>query len=215
MSLKVVGAGLGRTGTHSLKIGLERLFGKPCYHMVEVFQHPEHVAVWQAAADGEPVNWEDVFSGYGAAVDWPSSAFYKDQAQAYPEALVLLSVRDPELWWESAHNTIFRGAKGDGTFPGPNPEWSRMVETMMANRFTIDLNDKDHAIAAYNAHNEEVKRAIPADRLLVWTPTDGWEPICSRLGIPVPAEPFPLTNTRQEFLARFASPGGPVGPHAA
>ena len=206
MSLKVVGAGLGRTGTHSLKIALEQLLGAPCYHMVEVFQHPEHVPAWQDAADGKPVDWHALFSGYAAAVDWPAGSFYREIGEAFPDALVLLSVRDPQQWWESAHATIFGVADSPEAQSRMDPAWLKMVQTMMANRFTANLTDRDSAIAAFNRHNEEVKRTVPAERLLVWQPADGWAPICERLGVPVPSEPFPLTNTRAEFLAHHGPP---------
>jgi hypothetical protein len=206
MSLKVVGAGLGRTGTHSLKIALEKLLGKPCYHMIEVFSHPQHIPTWQAAAEGKPVHWPDVMSEYAAAVDWPASAYYKELAETYPDALVLLSVRSSESWWKSVNNTIFKFADDPEAMSRMDPNWFKMVTTMFQNRFTTQLSDRDACIAAYERHNEEVKRAIPAERLLVWTAADGYEPICKRLGLPVPSEPFPLTNTTEEFLAHHGPP---------
>ena len=205
MSLKIVGAGLGRTGTHSLKIALEMLLGAPCYHMVEVFQHLEHVPAWQDAADGKPVDWHALLAGYAAAVDWPASAYYKELAEAFPDAVVLLSTRSAESWWESAQATIFAGIGNPAARSRFDPAWFTMVETMMKNRFTPDLSDRDAAIAAFERHNAEVIRTIPPKRLVVWTATDGWEPICDALGLPIPAEPFPRTNTREEFHARHLS----------
>ena len=149
MSLQIVGAGLGRTGTHSLKVALEQLLGAPCYHMVEVFQHPEHVPVWQDAADNKPVDWHQLLAGYSAAVDWPVSAYYKELADAFPGALVLLSTRNPELWWESAHSTIFGVADNPDARAHMDPAWVKMIDTMMQNRFTPDLSDRDSAIAAF------------------------------------------------------------------
>src|SRR5579862_5982463 len=105
--MRVVGAGLGRTGTHSLKIALERLLGAPCYHMVEVFAHPEHVPAWRGAALGQMPDWHALFDGYAATVDWPSAAFWPELSEAFPETLVVLSVRDAEAWWQSASQTIF------------------------------------------------------------------------------------------------------------
>lgn len=113
MSLEVIGAGFGRTGTMSLKMALEDLGYGPCYHMIELFEHPEHVERWEAAVRGEPVDWEEMFVGYRASVDWPGAAFYKELSERYPEAKVILTVRDPEKWYESVRNTIFdlRGAE--------------------------------------------------------------------------------------------------------
>ncbi|HSI71633.1 MAG TPA: sulfotransferase, partial [Fimbriimonas sp.] len=123
MALKVVGAGLGRTGTHSLKLGLEKLLGAPCYHMAEVFERPQDVPVWHQAALGNMPDWDKFLAGYAAEVDWPSSAFWDELSQAYPESLILLSVRDPESWWESASQTIFGGISGAAE---RNPEWFEM-----------------------------------------------------------------------------------------
>ncbi len=106
MTLRVVGAGVGRTGTKSLSIAVAKLFDSPCYHMTEVFAHPEHIAPWHAAARGAMPDWNELFSGYAAAVDWPASAFWCELSVAFPDALVVLSLRDADTWWESADQTI-------------------------------------------------------------------------------------------------------------
>jgi len=200
MALKVVGAGLGRTGTHSLKIALEKLLGEPCYHMAEVFQQPQHIPDWHRAAENDMPNWDEFLSGYAASVDWPASAFWKEQSEAFPDSLILLSVRDPESWWNSASKTIFNPANGAG--PNNGSEWFQMIVALFTNRFVPDIHDREACIAAFNRHNEDVLRTAPQDRLLVWKVTDGWGPICDRLGLPIPEEPFPLTNTTEEFLSR-------------
>lgn len=133
MSLRVIGADVGRTGTMSLKLALERLLGAPCYHMREVFAHPEHVPVWRDAAQGRMPDWPALFEGYAAAVDWPAAAFWPEISRAFPDALVLLSLRDPGSWWQSAGDTIFpvsRRASG---------EWREMVDSLFASRFTAAL----------------------------------------------------------------------------
>ncbi len=202
MGLRVIGAGCGRTGTASLKLALERLLGTPCYHMLEVFQHPEHVPLWHQAAEGREPDWQALFAGYGAAVDWPASAFWPELMRAYPEALVLLSERDPEAWWESANETIFRSIDHN---PFATPEWKAMVHAMFRNRFGADIADRESCIAAFNVHNARVKGTVPAGRLLVWQAGEGWEPICKALALEVPAEPFPRSNTREEWRARAAT----------
>ncbi len=199
MALKVVGAGLGRTGTHSLKLALEILLGEPCYHMVEVFKHPEHVPQWHSAAEGNMPNWDTLLNGYAAAVDWPASAFWKELSEAYPDALVLLSVRDPEAWWRSTQNTIFKHIHTHSS-----DEWRAMVDSMFRTRFTTELHDHDACVGEFLRNSEEVRAAIPSSRLLVWQASDGWEPICSALGLPVPSQPFPLTNTTADWEAREA-----------
>jgi hypothetical protein len=198
MGLRVVGAGLGRTGTHSLKLALERLLGGPCYHMIEVFGRPDHVALWQRAIDGDGP-WETMFEGYRAAVDWPAAAFWRELSRAYPDALVLLSVRDGEGWWRSADQTIFEVFRRDRD-PAIDP-WLTMVTDLFHKTFTEDFLDRDTAIAAFERHNETVRAEVPAGRLLEWRPGDGWEPICSALGLPVPDEPFPHVNSTEDFRA--------------
>ena len=202
MTLRVIGAGHGRTGTHSLKIALEQLLGGPCYHMREVFDHPEHIPAWRAAAEGDMPDWDRLFEGYVAAVDWPAAAFWPELMEAYPEALVILSVRDSESWWQSASSTIFPGSRRFGEQDETGREWFEMVMAMMASRFTTDLENREVAIATYEANNQRARETVPAERLLEWTATDGWEPICEALGLPVPDEPFPLTNTTAEWKAR-------------
>jgi hypothetical protein len=195
VTLRVVGAGVGRTGTTSLKVALERLLGAPCYHMAEVITHPEHVASWSAAARGEPVDWDALFSGYAAAVDWPVSAFWPEIGAAFPDAILLHSVRDPASWWKSASTTIFPTSR---EAQGP---WREMLDEMFARRFTLALDDEAACLAALARHDADVRARAPKERLLEWRASDGWEPLCAALGVPVPAEPFPRVNTSDEFHA--------------
>lgn len=200
MALRVVGAGLGRTGTLSLKVALERLLGAPCYHMMELFSHPEHVSAWHGAARGEMPDWNEVMRGYRAAVDWPAAAFWGELSRAFPDAIILHSVRDPEAWWESASQTIFSRLRA-----APSDSWTDMVEAVMAERFTPALDDREAAIAAFERHNAEVRRSAPASRLLEWRAADGWEPLCKALGVPIPDEPFPRVNTRDDWQRMHSS----------
>ena len=195
--LRVVGAGVGRTGTLSLKVAFERLLGAPCYHMAEVLGKPEHVPLWLGATRGKLPDWHALMRGYAAAVDWPAAAFWPELADAFPEALVLLSVRDADTWWRSANGTIF-----PATQSAPSQQWREMIESMFASRFTSAIRDREASIAAFERHNAQVRARVPAHRLLIWRPGDGWAPLCERLGLPIPSEPFPHTNTTAEFLAR-------------
>jgi len=198
LALTVVGAGLGRTGTHSLKLALERLVGEPCYHMIEVFGHPDHVAMWHEAVRGNMPDWDELFAGYGAAVDWPAAAFWKEQSEAYPEALILLSTRDSASWWRSCDNTIFEVFRAaDATMPF---EWTAMVKDLFR-QFAGDALDQQSAIAAYERHNANVRATAPPDRLVDWRPGDGWAPLCAALGVAIPDEPFPHVNSTAEFRA--------------
>ena len=199
--LKVIGAGVGRTGTHSLKLALEQLLGGRCHHMVEVFAHPEQIPTWTDAIEGRPVDWAALMEGYTSQVDWPGASFWRELLAANPDALVLLSVRDPVEWYKSASNTIFPGMQ-DGS---GNP-WAASLRRLMAERFSDHFDNPDEMIAAYRRHNDAVRAAVPPAQLLEWAPSDGWEPICARLGVPVPAEPFPLTNTTPEFREMMGMP---------
>lgn len=206
MALKVVGAGLGRTGTHSLKLGLEQLLGGPCYHMTELFPRPDHLPVWHRAIKGEPVDWDQLLEGFVATVDWPGAAVWQEIHAAYPDAMVLLSAREsPEAWWTSFSGTILEVMQR-----GPTPEsadWLAMASDMLAGRFSPRYAERDAALAAYRAHNQAVRDAVPAERLIEWKPADGWGPICSGLGVPVPDTPFPHVNSMDEFRA-MAGLGG-------
>ena len=198
MSLRVVGAGVGRTGTLSLKTAFEHLLGGPCYHMVEVFARPGDAEVWTAALRGSPPDWDEFLADFDAAVDWPAGAAWRELSAAYPEAPVLLSERDPDAWWRSASKTIFEAM--DQHKVTADPAWREMTEAMFE-RFTQDWRDEDAAKKAYLAHNAAVRAEVPADRLVEWHPGDGWEPLCRALGVAVPDEPFPHVNTTDEFRA--------------
>lgn len=207
MALQVVGAGLGRTGTHSLKHALERLLGGRCYHMAETFGRPDDIAVWAAAVAGDPPDWHEFLREYDATVDWPAAAFWRELAEANPEAVVLLSTRSSAAaWWKSAHATIFEiGRRPLPPEGDPELEMMRaqlaMADAMLSTTFTPNWNDETEAKAAYEAHNAAVRAAVPRERLVEWQPGDGWAPICERLGLPVPDEAFPHVNTTEDFRA--------------
>lgn len=196
--LRVVGAGLPRTATRSLKDALERLLGNRCYHMAEVFEHLEDVPAWRAAARGEAPDWRAFPSACAAAVDWPASVFWQELADAHPDAVVVLSTRrDATQWWESCDATILPFARGDR--PVESKEWLAMFHELLEREIGEDWNDPATAQAFYERHNERVRREAPPDRLLEWRAEDGWEPLCRALALPVPHEPFPRVNTREEW----------------
>jgi hypothetical protein len=201
MSLSVIGAGFGRTGTLSLKHALERIGFAPCYHMQEVFRNPEHVATWDAIADGARDRWDDVLTGYAATVDWPACRYWRELAERYPDARVLLSVRDSDAWYESVHATIYpsmvQGPTGGD--PATDPLRAMARKTVLQRTFDGRLEDREHAIAVFERHNEAVRAAFSEDRLVVVRPGDGWEPLCRFLGVATPDEPFPHVNSRDEF----------------
>ena len=209
MPLEIIGAGLGRTGTLSLKVALEQLGLGPCYHMTEVFAHPEHVPVWEAAGRGEPVDWDGLFRGYRATVDWPGCNFYRELMGRYPDAKVVLTVRDPVRWYESARRTIYAAR---GAFPRRLcpflPRIGRMmgmVDRLVWDGFFLGrFEDEEYALAAFDRHAEEVRRTVPPERLLVYEVREGWGPLCAFLGVPVPVGvPFPHVNDTEEFRSRI------------
>ena len=201
MTLRVVGAGVARTGTNSLKVALEHLLGGRCYHMYEVFGQDAHVPQWHAAIRGEAVDWDGLFAGWVAAVDWPASALWREIADANPDAVILLSQREsPEAWWRSAERTVFDVARS--RVPPDMAAWYEMYMDLLRLRFTDRWSDPAAAMAAYERHNAEVRAEAPAGRLVEWTTGDGWEPLCAALDLPVLDEPFPHVNTTAEFVAR-------------
>ena len=196
VEIAVVGAGVGRTGTHSLKLALEQLLGGPCHHMLEMLGDPGQIPAWIDAIDGRGADWPTMLARYRAIVDWPGGSFWPELSAAYPDALVLLSVRDPEVWYRSASNTIFLSFD---LVPPELAPWMEAVRRLLRDRFSDKFEDPTAMMDAFERHNAAVRAAIPAGRLLEWAPDDGWDPICERLGLPVPAEPFPVTNSTAEF----------------
>jgi hypothetical protein len=161
--MRVVGSGLGRTGTASLKAALESLLGGACYHMFECFGHPDHPAQWHAGIRGEAVDWDSLLDGYAAAVDWPAAACWKELAVQYPDAVILHSERPADEWFRSADATIFEGLKKplspSDVRGGP---WMDMAKAMLTERFTPDYLDREAAIAAFDAWNADVRATAPA-----------------------------------------------------
>lgn len=204
MALKVIGAGFGRTGTFSLRTALEQLGFAPCYHMVEVFQHPEHNALWEDGANGKPVNWNAFLAPYQAAVDWPVCHFWRELSQAFPGAKVILTERDAEKWWQSISQTILTYMSMSGEPADPVRKLQSHMGKLIVGEKTFGNNfEKHHVLEIYRRHNAAVKAALPASRLLVFDTPQGWEPLCNFLGVPVPDAPFPKTNSTVEFRARI------------
>jgi hypothetical protein len=206
MALDVIGAGFGRTGTLSLKLALERLGYDRCYHMLEVRENPSHVGLWRRATDGQGMDWDALFEGYRATVDWPASAFWRQLASHYPEAKVILSLRDPERWYRSVHDTIYQAMTMELPDDAPEAvgEQMAMVRRLVLERtFEDGFEDETHAIEVFNRHNAEVKAAFDEDRLLVFEASEGWEPLCKFLGKPIPEEDFPRVNDSASFKQRF------------
>ena len=210
MPLKVIGAGLSRTGTLSLKLALEALGFGPCFHMME-FVKPEYEPrrmLWEAVRDGEKPDWEAMFAGFASAVDMPTSLYYRRLSLAYPQTKIILTVRDAASWYRSAVATVWAAAPlGQAGAPGAAERTARVkAATIREVGFDIleDPRNEPLTTALFDRYSAQVKRDIPPERLLIFDVGNGWEPLCAFLGVPVPQTPFPRENAAAEFQTRFA-----------
>lgn len=209
MPLDVIGAGFGRTGTLSLKVALEQLGFGPCYHMMEVMGSPVKPGHWADLVAGADPDWETIFDGYRSTVDWPACHWWRELADHYPEAKVILSLRDGDGWYDSVMNTIYHAlvAQIPDTAPAAFRTQMGMVRQLIGEQvFGGRIEDRAHAIQVFDRHNQRVIDTIEKDRLLVYRPGDGWEPICHFLGCDVPEGDFPRLNDTAEFRARLGLP---------
>jgi hypothetical protein len=203
-----------------MKTALERLGYGPCHHMTEVLQNPAHIYRWLDLAEGRPITWDTLMAGYASCVDWPAAAYWRELADHYPNAKVILTVRDPERWLASMNATIFkqrarartwqaRAATRISTLLNTDfAAFTRMARLVMTDRvFGDPVPDAETAVKIFTKHVEEVKAAIPPDRLLVFEVAQGWGPLCDFLGVPVPDEPFPRTNDTAAFEQRARGAG--------
>ena len=202
MPLEIIGPGFGRTGTHALKLALERLGFGPTHHMFEVRDNPEQLPNWEAAARGEKVDWKDVFRGYRSQVDFPGARYWRELVQYYPRAKVILTVRDPDAWFDSVQATIAPFVAARGTHPSPHVNAIAEMghQTVSVQVFGDRLLDRDHAIRIFRQHTAEVQSEISSDRLLTFDVSDGWGALCEFLDVEVPDIPFPKTNSSKAFV---------------
>jgi hypothetical protein len=219
--MQLIGAGLPRTGTLTQKLAFEMLGLGPCYHWVDVLADLNRVEQWERALDGQNP-WEEILGSYESTADWPAGFFYAELVDAYPQAKVVLSVRDPERWEASFRETIWNMCFGGSLIrhlsaarAEVDPRWERylrLVDRMFwteRGTFAGANATPEEMIVAMQGHEEAVKRVVPAERLLVWDVTEGWEPLCAFLGVGVPDEPLPHVNDRETFINRVAA--GAIG----
>ncbi|MEV7009249.1 sulfotransferase family protein [Streptosporangium sp. NPDC051022] len=209
--VEIIGAGLGRTGTYSLQAALTRLGYGPCHHMSSLGEDPRLLAEWTAVARGQAPDWRRLLTGFRSAVDWPAAAFWRQLLETYPEAKVVLTVRDPRSWYASAHRTIYRytalqpGLGGALTWLEDRLSVSIRRRREICRRLIWDgvfdgrFQDPRYAMEIFQRHNEEVRAWVPGHRLLVFEVSQGWRPLCDFLGADVPDEPFPHLNDAAEF----------------
>lgn len=200
--MHVIGAGVGRTGTYSLKLAINRLGLGPCHHMEAVLlDMPAQVPLWSDAVDDRP-DWKAIYSGFNSAVDWPTACFFRELAKAYPTAKFVLTLRDPDKWADSFAATIYKLLAERDQGPPDKQAWLEMAARVIARTGFPPGLGREELRAAFVAHNDAVKATIQPDRLLVYEVKDGWGPLCEFLGVPAPDEPFPKTNHRAEFWDR-------------
>lgn len=210
--MKIIGVGFGRTGTYSTFTALNEL-GYNCYHMFEVLENPAnktHLNFWHRVAHAEPGsqhNWLEVFGNYDATVDNPACCVWRELVEYYPDAKVILTLhpKGPEAWYRSTINTIYKTATlwQFKVLAFYIPKMRKMVQ--MCSRLIWHrshkgtMSDREKAIARYEEHIEEIKAAIPEDRLLIFSADQGWEPLCDFLDKTAPNTDFPNVNDTAEF----------------
>ena len=213
--IEIIGAGLGRTGTYTLKVALEQLGFSRCYHMTDLLSHPKQVLHWHELKDSGKTNWQELFGDCRAVVDYPGCLYYREIKAAYPEAKVILTVRDPDTWYESVLKTLYklRPRKPlallamflrlivSARFRAILPVYLFADIIIWKEQFKSRFANKEMAIKIFKQHYNEVKAAIPDDQLLVYDVNDGWQPLCEFLNVPIPNIPFPVTNLRQDFAS--------------
>lgn len=195
MTLRVIGAGFGRTGTESMKRALESLGFGPCLHMHEIIPSPSLTAQWRAiAAGGAPPDWRKVFEGYGATMDWPAAHFWRELSTCFPEAKIVLTVRSTESWYASMEKTILKVLRD----PASDPDSIGMA-LLKRRLFGGNVTDRQHICDIYESHIAEVQAAFGPDRLLTYDLGSGWAPLCRHLNVPAPDAPFPSGNDATAF----------------
>lgn len=213
MALKVIGAGLGRTATFSLKFALEHLGFGPCYHMAEVFAGGRrNVPLWLDVVRGKP-DWDAVFAGFQSTTDYPACTYWRELTSFYPDAKVILTVRDANSWFDSVSETIF-SPQMQGSLAG-SPVGA-MMQGVIFDAFGGRVEDRAFMTDWFTRRNQTVIDSLPSDRLLVFSPKEGWGPLCAFLDVPVPDAPFPRVNSRDEIKQATIDRGGiPPDPETA
>jgi hypothetical protein len=189
-------------------IALEML-GLPCYHMRDMMADRERsVPQWRAALEGNGP-WDELFEGKESVVDWPGSYHWRELIEVYPDAKVLLSVRSAESWVESMNATIGAIWFGDNlmhhlvraqyNLDPQYKEWIDLLGDMWDAAGVVQGGDEQRMAETMEQWNHSVIDGVPADRLLVWHPKDGWEPLCELLDLPVPDSPVPNVNDTENF----------------
>ena len=205
MTLSIVGAGFGRTGTTSQKAALNQLGLGPCYHFDEILENPGHDQLWLDVVGGKQVDWRALFKDYQSTVDWPGCYYWKELAAEFPDAKVLLSMRDFDSWYDSAAKTLYRTMTTDFS-KAPQGQYNVLkmsCDMILEDTFHGRFEDKAYANEIYEQHYADVIKGIDPERLLTYQISEGWAPLCEFFGKPVPDAPFPYENSLSEYLATW------------
>lgn len=199
MAISIIGVGVGRTGTYSLRLALNQLGYGPCHHMEEVLKNMDiQVPLWSETLKGN-TNWSTIYNGFKSAVDWPTAGFFRELIKEYPTAKFILTERNPENWADSFGSTIYKLLGGRDKAPEKMQDWLKMANEVITKTGFPEGLDREGLMNGFIAHNKAVREIIPEEQLLIFQVKDGWEPLCKFLNVPVPNEPFPRTNNREEF----------------
>lgn len=214
--MKLIGVGFGRSGTMSLKGALEQLGADPCFHMIDLIMGEDKerdLTHWERIANGEEVDWQEVFEPWEATVDWPACHYWRELADAFPDTPILLNHRDFDGFYKSCENTILAVKKAaqageltpDSSREPPSPKLFGIIEKLIwQGDFQGRFEDKEWVRQMYHDRIETIKREIPSDRLILWElGKDGWGPLADALGVPAPSEPFPHLHDTNEFRTEF------------
>ena len=205
MTLKIIGAGFGRTGTHSLKLALEHLNFGPCHHLYEIRDNPKLLSPWQQAVAGQMPDWGAAFQGFISQVDWPGARYWLNLHRHFPQAKVILTVRDPQVWYDSLRSTVIPSitvGRHAGDTPHARAVSEMIYQTVYVDLFQGKMEDRSFALQVYADHLAEVVSTVPAQQLCIYDVKEGWSPLCDFLGVKVPATAFPKTNSTEDFLRK-------------
>ncbi len=205
MTLSIIGAGFGRTGTTSQKAALDELGLGPCYHFDEILKNPGHDQLWLDVVGGKQIDWRALFKDYQATVDWPGCYYWQELAAEFPDAKVLLSTRDFDSWYDSTTKTLYRTMKTDYS-KAPQGQYNVLEMScimILEDTFHGRFEDKTYAKEIYQQHHDKIIKSVDPDRLLVYQISEGWAPLSAFFGKPVPDAPFPNANSLSEYLATW------------
>ena len=213
--MDIIVAGWGRTGTRSLKFALSHLLNKPSYHMQNILLNKNEAKKWNNffITKSKKIDWDAIYSNYGACLDFPSCNYYKELMEYYPNSKVILTTRDSKSWiksWNVLENQVLNSFTFK--FMARIPYTSFYLQKKIHNELIIGKHgvfrgkgsDKDR-MNLFEEWNQSVINYVPNDRLLVYHPKEGWEPLCNFLDLPTPDIQYPHLNKTKNMghMSRF------------